>query len=144
MDAVEIGLSARLEARVEIRRRARAAQYTDFGRQVGIQRSVPFHRREKTARHIRMRHLPQRMHPGIRPPRPVHYDALPTDPHEGLLQAILHCITARLALPSTERASVVGEEEAEANYFLGHSEDRRCEYYGNTCVIRLMIVEKNE
>ena len=57
------------EARVKIGRRARAAEHADFVRQVGVQCGVPFGRREKTARHVRVRHLTQRMHSHFMRPR---------------------------------------------------------------------------
>ena len=66
-----------------------------------------------------MRALPERVHPGICPPRAVHAYLLPEHIGESGLDPILDGVAARLTLPSGEAGTVVGNNEFEPPAALG-------------------------
>ncbi len=83
------------------------------------------------ARHVDVRHLPERMHPRIRAPRAVDDDARADDLREGFFQKILHPIPSRLALPAAEFPPVVGDEEFEPEICHGSTSRNVCRGNGN-------------
>ena len=115
-DAIEVVARGGAEAGVEIVGDDRAVEHGD---RIGLQMEVDgrAHRiRRPGTRQVEVRHLPERMHAGVRAAGPAHRDGLAGELADRLGQPALHRDAQRLQLPADERRAVVFERDAVARH----------------------------
>ena len=88
-----------------------AAKHPNRGRQQGIERSCPTHRRQGFALKIDVSALGQRMNASVGSPGSVNAKASSACTLESAFEIILDRILMRLALPTGKRSTVVGNDQ---------------------------------
>ncbi len=95
-----------------------APQDTNRRGEVRVQSEWPLRCRERPLRQFDMRALRQGMHTGIGATSAVHAQLGTRDRGESLLQVILNCVAAGLALPSGKRCTVIRDDELQPRWHL--------------------------
>ena len=103
---IAVSLAHSAEARVKIRRDGPRVHHADVAGKPGIERKGEFFRRNP-GKGIKMRDLPERVHPGVRPAGAGYCRGSVGQILERLLQHLLHCDGVDLALPTRIGRAVV-------------------------------------